>query len=321
MTQLYVSNIHLSPLPDLLPIPPSSYPLIITEPLAELPVLYSKFSPAIYFKHGSVCMTDEWIRRYDTYIQWNVTLSLKGMKQALCRDMDGLESVKQSEVSQKKKSKYRMYVELRKMMQMNLCWGYFSEFPRRRRREWTFGHRVGRGEWDDWEIRTSVTFQACILLGHTLTLWMTYSLAALLQVFAATRKFPKWHSEQLSTLWYQISLCYCLVTPSYYYRETVIQDSPEVYLLTMTTQGMLLLSWVRRTLRERRKDSPPLRKVLLQGCGLNLVAESLLFSFRFSSEQNIQLHSDCSPWAYCDPMDCSPPGSCVHGILQTRIRD
>ena len=42
------------------------------------------------------------------------------MKQALCRDMDGLESVKQSEVSQKKKSKYRMYVELRKMMQMNL---------------------------------------------------------------------------------------------------------------------------------------------------------------------------------------------------------
>ena len=21
----------------------------------------------------------------------------------------------------------------------------------------------------------------------------------------------------------------------------------------------------------------------------------------------------------CDPMDCSPPGSCVHGILQARI--
>ena len=103
--------------------------------------------------------------------------------------------------------------------------------------------------------------------------------------------------------------------------ERLIQDSPEVHLLTMTTQGTLLLSWVRRTLRERRKDSPPLRKVLLQGCGLNLGAESLLFSFRLSSEQNIQLRSDCSPWAYCDPMDCSPPGSCVHGIVQARIRD
>ena len=59
--------------------------------------------------------------------------------------------------------------------------------------------------------------------------------------------------------------------------ERLIQDSPEVYLLTMTTQGTLLLSWVRRTLRERRKDSPPLRKMLLQGCGLNLGAESPRF--------------------------------------------
>ena len=24
-------------------------------------------------------------------------------------------------------------------------------------------------------------------------------------------------------------------------------------------------------------------------------------------------------WLFCDPMDCSPPGSSVHGILQTRI--
>ena len=26
-----------------------------------------------------------------------------------------------------------------------------------------------------------------------------------------------------------------------------------------------------------------------------------------------------SCWTLCDPMDCSPPGSSVHGILQTRI--
>ena len=26
-----------------------------------------------------------------------------------------------------------------------------------------------------------------------------------------------------------------------------------------------------------------------------------------------------SYWTLCDPMDCSPPGSPVHGILQARI--
>ena len=35
------------------------------------------------------------------------------------------------------------------------------------------------------------------------------------------------------------------------------------------------------------------------------------------------LHVHAKPlqlcWTLCDPMDCSPPGSSVHGILQTRI--
>ena len=26
-----------------------------------------------------------------------------------------------------------------------------------------------------------------------------------------------------------------------------------------------------------------------------------------------------SCWTLCDPMDCSPPGSSVHGIFQTRV--
>ena len=29
--------------------------------------------------------------------------------------------------------------------------------------------------------------------------------------------------------------------------------------------------------------------------------------------------SECSVVSLCDPMDCSPPGSSVHGILQARI--
>ena len=32
----------------------------------------------------------------------------------------------------------------------------------------------------------------------------------------------------------------------------------------------------------------------------------------------IALVTQASP-LLCDPMDCSPPGSCVHGILQGRI--
>ena len=32
---------------------------------------------------------------------------------------------------------------------------------------------------------------------------------------------------------------------------------------------------------------------------------------------HVQLLQSCS--TFCDPMDCSPPGSSVHGILQARI--
>ena len=32
-----------------------------------------------------------------------------------------------------------------------------------------------------------------------------------------------------------------------------------------------------------------------------------------------EICSVISPWALCNPMDCSPPGSSVHGILQARI--
>ena len=45
-----------------------------------------------------------------------------------------------------------------------------------------------------------------------------------------------------------------------------------------------------------------------------------LFSFGFSSQIGENEMRACSiGLTLCDPMDCSPPGSSVHGILQARI--
>lgn len=131
----------------------------------------------------------------------------------------------------------------------------------------------------------SMSFQsygrtACILPGcHT---HLVDGLLSLQPFFRGT--WPQWSflsdiQSHLSTLWYQTSLCYSLVKPSYI--ENVIQVSPAVYLLTMMT-GMLLLLWVRRTLRERGKTLA-LKKLLFQIHSIYLVAESLLLSFGFGS--------------------------------------
>ena len=37
------------------------------------------------------------------------------------------------------------------------------------------------------------------------------------------------------------------------------------------------------------------------------------------SESESEVAQSC--WTLCDPMDCSPPGASVHGILQARILD
>ena len=42
-----------------------------------------------------------------------------------------------------------------------------------------------------------------------------------------------------------------------------------------------------------------------------------VYEKRFFSLMHDQLLQLC--WTVCDPMDCSPPGSSVHGILQARI--
>ena len=46
----------------------------------------------------------------------------------------------------------------------------------------------------------------------------------------------------------------------------------------------------------------------------------ILFAFIkriFKMKMKVELLSRV--WLFCDPVDCSPPGFCVHGILQARI--
>ena len=49
--------------------------------------------------------------------------------------------------------------------------------------------------------------------------------------------------------------------------------------------------------------------------------DAFFISHRFGGHQSLSVL--CAvlirSWLYCDPMDCSPPGSSVHGILQARI--
>ena len=45
-------------------------------------------------------------------------------------------------------------------------------------------------------------------------------------------------------------------------------------------------------------------------------SSALAKSFLYSQSMGVSAHS---PLTLCNPMDCSPPGSPVHGILQARI--
>ena len=42
-----------------------------------------------------------------------------------------------------------------------------------------------------------------------------------------------------------------------------------------------------------------------------------IFLFHTSKKVKVLIAQSCK--TFCDPMDCSPPGSSVHGILQARI--
>ena len=54
--------------------------------------------------------------------------------------------------------------------------------------------------------------------------------------------------------------------------------------------------------------------ILLQLNGTNLTATYLPL---FSIESESEVAQSCP--TLCDPMDCSPPGSSLHGILQARV--
>ena len=47
----------------------------------------------------------------------------------------------------------------------------------------------------------------------------------------------------------------------------------------------------------------------------------LLFSIFECTEKLCVLSHFSHIWLFCDPIDCSPPGSSVHGILQARIQE
>ena len=55
---------------------------------------------------------------------------------------------------------------------------------------------------------------------------------------------------------------------------------------------------------------------------LGVTAVGLCFALAFSTDYLLcilRLHSACSAVQLCVPMNCSPPGSSVHGISQARI--
>ena len=69
------------------------------------------------------------------------------------------------------------------------------------------------------------------------------------------------------------------------------------------------------SIAQRTKNS----SVLFCSLGLTRKAQVWLFSFgsQISVSRNFQLLQSCL--TLCHPLDCSPPGSSVHGILQARF--
>ena len=50
-------------------------------------------------------------------------------------------------------------------------------------------------------------------------------------------------------------------------------------------------------------------------CDLSFLEDAIIFS----GKNKYAAQSISQVWLFCDPMDCSPPGSSVHGILQARV--
>ena len=93
-------------------------------------------------------------------------------------------------------------------------------------------------------------------------------------------------------------------------------------------------SWPKMFCRQCRQNV--LRHVCYSKSSNKLEAERRLLEMDHKNRMSINwLHTVCRPWAgqsaqrhgkslqscpiLCDPMDCSPPGSSAHGILQAKI--
>ena len=85
-----------------------------------------------------------------------------------------------------------------------------------------------------------------------------------------------------------------------------------------------IFTWIRNHLTNivTKFPSPPLPVLLRAHLSFrktnDLFSSRALLSCPFPYEDGISIVSELCPTLY-DPMDCSPPGFCVHGILQARI--
>ena len=71
-------------------------------------------------------------------------------------------------------------------------------------------------------------------------------------------------------------------------------------------------------MKRRRSDSNLTIKIMSrEGCGVGESCQHSESAFNFDSGQSVLVTQSCL--TLCDPKDCSPPGSSVHGIFQARI--
>ncbi|XP_070336163.1 RING finger protein 32 isoform X2 [Odocoileus virginianus] len=97
------------------------------------------------------------------------------------------------------------------------------------------------------------------------------------------------------------------------YQTRVICDGARLFKIKCATR--IQASWrghvVRRWYRDLRRTVPPTDAKLRR----KFFEAKISFSSHLIKEREVA--QSCP--TLCDPRDCSPPGSCVHGVLQARV--
>ena len=128
-----------------------------TEETCELTVHWAAKSQTWLGTQCKCPLTDEWIKMWYTYTMEYYSAIKRNEIWSFVEMWMDLESVIQSEVSQKEKNKYHILtqVESRKLVQMNLFAG--QEY-RCRCREQTCRHGIGWGKGEGWTGRLGLTY-------------------------------------------------------------------------------------------------------------------------------------------------------------------